>query len=383
MARLDMSNAPNYIHGLPDWPDFHWDDASLASSLSKAKIEQARLLGKMASLGFDLQREAVLKTTTAEVIKSSEIEGEILNPDQVRSSVARRLGIEYAGMARADHYVEGAVAMVMDATNEYSKPLTDERLFGWHNCLFPSGLSGLRKIKVAGYRDDSEGPMQVISGAVGNERVHFEAPEAAKVEQEMNAFLSWFNDNARNEAEWILTAGLAHLWFVTIHPFEDGNGRVARAISDMSLARSEKSSQRFYSLSSQIRQEHADYYKILETTQKRSIDVTPWLDWFVGCTTRAIEGAQSTLANVFAKAVFWNSFANTHVNERQRLMLNRLFDGFEGKLTADKWQKMTKSSARTAVRDIQDLVEKGALIQNEGGGRSTSYRLAAIPAGEK
>lgn len=378
-----MSNAPNYIHGLADWPNFHWDHGALAPSLSKTKIEQARLLGKMGSLGFDLQREAVLKTTTAEVIKSSEIEGEILNPDQVRSSVARRLGIEYAGMPRADHYIEGVVAMVMDATSEYSKPLTDERLFGWHNSLFPSGHSGLRKIKVAGYRDDSEGPMQVISGAVGNERVHFEAPVAAKVGPEMDAFLSWFNDKARNEGDWIVTAALAHLWFITIHPFDDGNGRIARAISDMALARSEKSSQRFYSLSSQIRQEHAEYYKILEATQKSSMDVTPWLDWFVGCTNRAIEGSQSTLANVFAKAAFWNSFVNTHVNERQRLMLNRLLDGFEGKLTTDKWQKMTKSSARTAVRDIQDLVDKGALIQNEEGGRSTSYRLARAPGGEK
>jgi Fic family protein len=377
-----MSNVPYYIHSLVEWPNFRWDQAALAEPLSKVKINQARLLGRMASLGFDLRREAVLKTTTAEVIKSSEIEGEILNPDQVQSSVARRLGIEYAGMPRADHYIEGVVAMVMDATNEYSKPLTDERLFGWHNSLFPSGRSGLRKIKVAGYRDDSEGPMQVISGSVGNERVHFEAPEAPKIEQEMNAFLSWFNDNARSEEEWIINAGLAHLWFITIHPFDDGNGRIARAISDMALARSEKSSQRFYSLSSEIRQEHADYYKILEATQKRSMDVTPWLDWFVGCTDRAIEGSESTLANVFAKAAFWNSFVNTDVNTRQRLMLNRLLDGFEGKLTTDKWQKMTKSSARTAVRDIQDLVEKGALIQNEEGGRSTSYRLAE-KAGEK
>jgi Fic family protein len=377
-----MSNAPNYIHSLADWPNFHWDQAALAAPLSKVKIDQARLLGRMASLGFDLQREAVLKTTTAEVIKSSEIEGEILNPDQVRSSVARRLGIEYAGMPRADHYIEGVVAMVMDATYEYSKSLTDERLFGWHNSLFPSGRSGLRRIKVAGYRDDSEGPMQVISGSVGNERVHFEAPEAPKIEQEMNAFLSWFNDNARNEEEWIISAALAHLWFITIHPFDDGNGRIARAISDMALARSEKSSQRFYSLSSEIRQEHADYYKILEATQKRSMDVTPWLDWFVGCTNRAIEGSESTLGNVFAKAAFWNSFVNTDVNPRQRLMLNRLLDGFEGKLTTDKWQKMTETSARTAVRDIQDLVEKGALIQNEEGGRSTSYRLAE-KAGEK
>jgi len=292
----------------------------------------------MQSLGFELQRDAVLKTITADVIKSSEIEGEILNPDQVRSSVARRLGMDIADMVNADRYIDGVVEMMMDATSKYSKPLTSDRLFGWHAALFPSGRSGMRKIRTGAYRDDTEGPVQVISGAVGKERVHFEAPEATKIEREVDAFLTWF-DSDRSESDWIVTAALAHLWFVTIHPFEDGNGRIARAISDMSLARSEKSSQRFYSLSSQIRQERAAYYEILEATQKRTTDVTAWLNWFIGCTTRAIESSQSTLANVFAKGVFWNSFSNVHVNERQRLMLNRLFDGFEGKLTTEKWQK--------------------------------------------
>jgi Fic family protein len=379
MARLGMSIAPKYIHKQPDWPNFQWDHEALAGRLSKAKVEQARLLGRMESLGFELRQDAVLKTITADVIKSSEIEGEILNPDQVRSSVARRLGMDIAGVVNVDRYIDGVVEMMMDATSKYNEPLTSDRLFGWHAALFPTGRSGMRKIRTGAYRDDAEGPMQIISGAVGKERVHFEAPEATKIAREMDAFLTWFNSD-RSESDWIVTAALAHLWFVTIHPFEDGNGRIARAISDMSLARSEKSSQRFYSLSSQIRQERAAYYEILEATQKRTANVTPWLDWFIGCTSRAIESAQSTLANVFAKGIFWNSFSKVNVNERQRLMLNRLFDGFEGKLTTEKWQKVTKSSQRTAVRDIQDLVEKGALVQNPEGGRSTSYRLAEIKA---
>ena len=379
MARLGMSIAPKYIHNQPDWPNFQWDHEALAGRLSKAKVEQARLLGRMESLGFELRQDAVLKTITADVIKSSEIEGEILNPDQVRSSVAKRLGMDIAGVVNVDRYIDGVVEMMMDATSKYNEPLTSDRLFGWHAALFPTGRSGMRKIRTGAYRDDAEGPMQIISGAVGKERVHFEAPEATKIAREMDAFLTWFNSD-RSESDWIVTAALAHLWFVTIHPVEDGNGRIARAISDMSLARSEKSSQRFYSLSSQIRQERAAYYEILEATQKRTTNVTPWLDWFIGCTSRAIESAQSTLANVFAKGIFWNSFSKVNVNERQRLMLNRLFDGFEGKLTTEKWQKVTKSSQRTAVRDIQDLVEKGALVQNPEGGRSTSYRLAEIKA---
>jgi Fic family protein len=295
------------------------------------------------------------------------------------NSLARRLGMDIAGMVNADRYIDGVVEMTMDATSKYNEPLTLDRLFGWQAALFPSGRNGTRKIKTGAYRDDAEGPMQVISGAVGKERVHFEAPDASQIERELDAFLTWFNSD-RSESDWIVTAALAHLSFVTIHPFEDGNGRIARAISDMSLARSEKSSQRFYSLSSQIRQERAAYYEILEATQKRTMDVTPWLNWFIGCTSRAIDSSQSTLVNVFAKAVFWNSFSNVHVNERQRLMLHRLFDGFEGKLTTEKWQKLTKSSPRTAIRDIQDLVEKGALVQNPEGGRSTSYRLAEIKA---
>jgi Fic family protein len=379
MARLGMSIAPKYIHNQPDWPNFQWDHEALAGRLSKTKVEQARLLGRMESLGFELRQDAVLKTITADVIKSSEIEGEILNPDQVRSSVAKRLGMDIAGVVNVDRYIDGVVEMMMDATSKYNEPLTSDRLFGWHAALFPTGRSGMRKIRTGAYRDDAEGPMQIISGAVGKERVHFEAPEATKIAREMDAFLTWFNSD-RSESDWIVTAALAHLWFVTIHPVEDGNGRIARAISDMSLARSEKSSQRFYSLSSQIRQERAAYYEILEATQKRTTNVTPWLDWFIGCTSRAIESAQSTLANVFAKGIFWNSFSKVNVNERQRLMLNRLFDGFEGKLTTEKWQKVTKSSQRTAVRDIQDLVEKGALVQNPEGGRSTSYRLAEIKA---
>ena len=364
---------PNYIYELPAWPYFTWDRAGIGELLSKAKIEQARLLGRMESLGFDFQRDAALKTMTAEVIKSSEIEGEILNPDQVRSSVARHLGMKLDNMVNVNKHVDGVVTMMMDATEKYAHPLTAHRLFGWHNVLFPTGMSDMRKIKVAAYR---ESPMEIVSGAEGDYRVHFEAPEASKLESEMTTFLAWFNDDDRNKGDWMLISGLAHLWFITIHPFDDGNGRIARAISDMCLARDEKSPQRFYSLSSQIRKESKEYYHVLESTQKGGIDITPWMEWFVRCTMRAIEGSQHTLADVFAKAAFWNRFGRAEINERQREMLNRLLDGFEGKLTPEKWSKITDSAIRTAKRDIQNLVEKDMLVKNPEGGRSTSYRLA-------
>jgi Fic family protein len=368
-----MSNVPNFIYQLPSWPRFSWDHVRLSELLSKAKVEQARMLGRMEALGFDLRRDAALKAMTVEVIKSSEIEGEILNPDQVRSSVARHLGIHLDNAVKVDKNVEGVVMMMMDATEKYAQPLTANRLFGWHNVLFPTGMSDMRKIKVAGYR---ESPMEVVSGAEGHYRIHFEAPEASKLESEMNTFLKWFNDDARNKEDWMVISGVAHLWFVTIHPFDDGNGRIARAISDMCLARDEKSPQRFYSLSSQIRKESKEYYHVLESTQRGGTDITPWMDWFVHCTMRAIEGSQKALADVFAKAAFWNRFARAEINERQREMLNRLLDGFEGKLTPEKWSKITKVAIRTAKRDIQNLVEKEILVKNPEGGRSTNYRLA-------
>ena len=358
---------------------FRWDSDRLAEQLASVRHRQGRLIGRMESLGFKLQQEAVLQTLTADVLKSSEIEGERLEAEQVRSSIARRLGMDVGALKPADRHVEGVVEMMLDATRHYDQPLTADRLFGWHAALFPTGRSGMRKIRVGAWRDDGDGPMEVVSGAIGHERVHFTAPPAAKLDREMTAFLDWFNKPA--DIDEVLQAGLSHLWFVTIHPFEDGNGRIARAIADMALSRSEKSPQRFYSMSTQIRQEHAAYYDILERTQKGTMDVTPWMDWFLGCLGRAIDGAQETLGAVLAKARFWESVRGVPLNERQTLILNRLLDGFEGKLTTSKYAKLTKSSQDTAWRDILALLEKGILVRGPEGGRSTSYALAAAYQG--
>ena len=363
-----------YIHELKDWPRLHWDTDRLAEPLASVRHRQGRLLGRMESMGFSLRQEAVLRTLTADVLKSSEIEGEKLDADQVRSSIARRLGMDIGALKPADRNVEGVVEMMLDATRNYDKPLTAERLFSWHATLFPTGRSGMTKITVGAWRDDGAGPMQVVSGPIGKERVHFVAPAAARLEHEMTAFLEWFNRPA--EIDEVLKASLSHLWFVTIHPFDDGNGRIARAIADMALARSEKTSQRFYSMSSQIRQEREAYYDILEQTQKDGMDVTPWMDWFLGCLGSAIDGADAILGSVLVKARFWERIQGTPLNKRQTLVLNRLLDGFEGKLTTSKYAKLTKSSQDTALRDILPLVERGILIRGPEGGRSTSYELA-------
>jgi len=363
-----------YIWQHEQWPELRWDDTALATLLARVSREQGRLLGKMESLGFDLRAEAHLRTLTEDVVKSSEIEGQKLERDQVRSSIARRLGMDVAGLIPADRDVEGVVDMMMDATSRYTKPLTARRLFDWHAALFSTGRSGLRTIKLGGWREDADGPMQVVSGPVGREKVHYEAPPAARVPEEMEKFLSWFKKPG--DIDPLLVAGLAHLWFVTIHPFDDGNGRIARAIADMALARSDGTGQRFYSMSGQIRHERNEYYNMLERTQKRDTDITAWQTWFLECLLRAIEGAQDTLSAVLAKARFWERFAKQPLNERQIKVLNRLLDGFEGKLTSSKWAKLTKSSQDTAHRDIMDLVQRGALQKDEGGGRSTSYSLA-------
>jgi Fic family protein len=330
----------------------------------------------MEALGFPLRQEAMLQTLTADVLKSSEIEGETLDAGQVRSSIARRLGMDIAGLKRACRHVEGIVGMMLDATRNFRQPLTAKRLFTWHASLFPAGRSGMTRIRIGAWRDDSTGPMQVVSGPVGRETVHFEAPAAAKLDQEMAVLLGWFNKEDDTDA--VLKAALAHLWFVTIHPLDDGNGRVARAIADMQLARSEGSPQRFYSMSAQIRQERKSYYGILEQTQKGTLDITPWMQWFLGCLGRAIEGAQTALGAVLTKARFWESLQGTSVNERQQRMLNQLLDGFEGKLTTVKWARLVKCSHDTALRDIQDLMSRGILVRNPGGGRSTSYSLAQV-----
>ena len=363
-----------YIHGFPDWPKFRWDDGRLATPLAAARHMQGRLIGQMEALGFKVREEAVLRTLTNDVLKSSEIEGERLDADQVRSSIARRLGMDIGGLKPADRHVEGVVEMMLDATQRYNQPLTQDRLFAWHAALFPTGRSGMHLIRVAAWRDDSTAPMQVVSGPVGRERVHFEAPAAHRLDEEMRGFLEWFNGDVTTEP--VLKAALAHLWLVTIHPFDDGNGRIARAIADMALARSEGSSQRFYSMSAQIREERGDYYRILEQTQRGTMDITPWSEWFLGCLTRAIEGAQTALSGVIAKARYWEKLRDVPLNDRQRFVINRLLEGFEGKLTTSKWAALTKSSQDTALRDIQQLVQRGVLLQNPGAGRSTSYSLA-------
>jgi Fic family protein len=365
---------PTYIHELADWPKFRWDQNRLAGRLAAVRHRQGRLIGRMEALGFPLRSEATLENLTQEVLKSSEIEGEILDREQVRSSIARRLGMDIGGLTAADRHVEGVVEMMLDATEKYGEPLTAERLFGWHAAMFPTGRSGMKRIKVGGWRDDASGPMQVVSGPIGRERVHYEAPPAPRLAAEMNAFLDWFNGEAAIDP--VLKAAVAHLWFVTIHPFDDGNGRIARAISDMALARSEGTAQRFYSMSAQIRQERNAYYDILERTQKGDLDITPWLEWFLGCLDRAFDGAERTLANVFRKARFWENHAGAAFNDRQRDMLNRLLNGFDGKLTTSKWAQIEKCSQDTALRDIDDLVARGILRKEPGGGRSTSYALA-------
>ena len=362
-----------YLWDKSDWPAFTWNERSLIKLLVHVSREQGKLLGKMEALGFELRREAHLHTLTEDVVKSSEIEGENLEPDQVRSSIARRLGLDIGGLVSTDRNIEGVVDMMLDATGNYAEVLTEERLFAWHASLFPTGRSGMKKIQIGNWRDDSNGPMQVISGPVGKEKIHYEAPPADRVPNEMAKFLRWFKQPG--DSDPLLIAGLAHLWFVTIHPFDDGNGRIARAIADMALARAEKTGQRFYSMSAQIRREHKAYYDTLERTQKSELDVTQWQNWFLTCLLNAIEGAQQTLESVLGKAHFWERFAKTPFNKRQIKILNRLLDGFEGNLTTLKWAKIAKCSQDTAYRDILNLIDQGALQKDAGGGRSTSYSL--------
>ena len=362
-----------YIHEREDWPNLHWQDETLATALAHVRHRQGRLIGRMEMLGFPLRSEAVLHNLTQDVIKSSDIEGEQLDEDQVRSSIARRLGMDVAGLGPSERHVEGVVEMMLDATQNYAQPLTDDRLFGWRAALFPTGRSGATKIIVGGWRDDASGPMQVVSGPIGRERVHYEAPAAARISQDMRAFLGWFENNKLIDP--VLAAGVAHLWFVTIHPFDDGNGRIARAIADLALTRSENSVQRFYSMSSQIRAERDLYYDTLERTQKGTLDVTPWLQWFLECLGRAFDRAEETLGAILSKARFWDAIKDQPLNERQRLIINRLLDGFEGKLTSSKWAKLAKCSQDTASRDIDDLIRKGIVARGSAGGRSTSYDL--------
>lgn len=361
-----------YIHELAKWPDFGWDDSRLIPLLAKIHQQQGRLLGQMESLGFALREQASLQSLTAEVIKSSEIEGEHLDQGQVRSSLARRLGIDIGGLTQSDRHVDGIVEMMLDATQKHEQPLTADRLFGWHSALFPAGRSGMSKITVGKWRDDHAGPMQVISGPVGRPKVHFEAPEASRLKSEMREFLRWFN--AKKPVDPLLKAALAHLWFVTVHPFEDGNGRMARAITDLALARSENSPHRFYSMSAQICVERKAYYDILEQTQKGSLDITDWLEWFLSCLGRAFLGSEKILASVLQKDRFWKTHSADDFSDRQKKILLRLLDGF-GPISSSKWAKLGKCSQDTAARDIEGLLKRGILTKSEAGGRSTSYRL--------
>ena len=362
-----------YLHQRPEWPVFRWREDAIVAPLASVRHRQGKLLGRMGALGFELRNEAVLATLTTDVVKSSQIEGENLDQAQVRSSIARRLGMEIAGLVPADRNVDGVVEMMLDATQRFDAPLGEERLFGWHAALFPTGYSGLHKLRVGHWRDDATGPMQVVSGPYGREKVHFEAPEASRLPTEMATFLAWIDGDAPLDP--VLRAALAHLWFVTVHPFEDGNGRIARAIADLALARSEGQAERFYSMSAAIQQRRKSYYDILEHTQKGDVDVTDWLLWFLACLDAAIGQSEEILATVFTKAKFWDAHREADMNPRQRLMLNRLLDEFEGKLNTSKWAKMAKCSQDTALRDIEGMIALGVLAKEPAGGRSTSYVL--------
>ncbi len=364
-----------YIYQQRDWPRFRWNQETVSPLLAAIQHLQGRLLGRMENLGFELKAEATLQILTLDVLKSSEIEGELLNSDQVRSSIARRLGMDVAGIIHADRNVEGVVEMMLDATQQFNEPLSDIRLFNWHTSLFPTGRSGMQKIMTGGWRNNPiDDPMQVVSGPMGNEKVHYRAPDAALLNDEMNHFINWFNTEMNMNP--LLKVAIAHVWFVTIHPFDDGNGRIARAIADMQLARADGTAQRFYSMSAQIRKERNAYYDILEITQKGNLDITAWLDWFLKCLDRALKATDETLAVVLNKAGFWELHAKTLLNKRQVLMINKLLDGFTGKLNSSKWASISKCSQDTALRDIQDLIEKNILLKEAGGGRSTTYVIA-------
>lgn len=368
-----------WIHNHKNWPNFNWDTEKLASNLADIRYRQGLLLGKMKGLGFALKSEANLNTLTNDVIKSSAIEGENLNPIEVRSSIARRLGLDIAGLVPSSRNVDGVVELMLDATQNYAIPLSKERLFGWQSALFPTGRSGLNRITIGKWRTAESGPMQVVSGPIGRENVHYEAPNANRLEKEMKLFIKRFNSTQDN-VDPVLRAGIAHFWFITIHPFEDGNGRIARAIADMSLARADGIPERFYSLSTQIESERKGYYQILETQQRGTPDITNWLEWFIECIGRSITGAEKSLSTVLFKSRLWEEInQQPPVNERQRLIVNRMLDdGFEGFMNTSKYAKLAKCSTDTALRDIQTLKERGILIQNPGGGRSTSYRLVKV-----
>ncbi len=362
-----------YIHQNPNWHNFEWEDRKITELLGKVRNLQGKIIGKMEVLGFKFRDEATLESLSNEIIKTNEIEGEILNPEKVRSSVAEKLGIKIAGIKKRDRYIDGIVELMLDATKNFEEPLTRERLFSWHIALFPYGRSGMRKINTGKWRDDKKGPMQVVSGPMGNETVHFEAPESHRIENEMSEFLNWFN--YKEGLDLFIKAAIAHLWFITIHPFEDGNGRIARAISEMLLTRADGISSRYYSMSAQINIEREDYYNILEATQKGSYDITDWLIWFLKCLEKALLSSEKAIEKIIKKYIFLSAHTGIKLNERQLKIINLLFDDFKGNLTTGKYAKIMKCSTDTALRDINDLINKSILTRTESGGRNTSYRL--------
>lgn len=361
-----------YIYEHKNWTEFSWQDIAINVVFGEVKLMQGKIIGQMETLGFSVKEEATLTALTLDVVKSSEIEGELLNYDQVRSSIARRLGINTAGLVPSSRHVEGVVEMMLDATQCYTLPLTEKRLFGWHAALFPTGFSGPYEIEVGRYRS---GEMQVVSGAMGKEKLHYEAVKPELVKAEMDKFLVWFNNE--NRLDPVLKAAIAHFWFIIIHPFDDGNGRIGRAIIDMLLARAEGSGERFYSMSSQILIERKRYYEVLQKVQHSLGDITEWIDWFLHCLKNAMQSTENTTQKILRKAEFWRLHEHTLINQRQRLILNKLFDGFEGKLQTSKWAKITKTSTDTALRDIKDLVQKGILRQTDEGGRNANYELVS------
>ncbi|TAG29253.1 MAG: Fic family protein [Sphingobacteriia bacterium] len=362
-----------YVYEHKNWTDFTWNDKAINAVFGKVRLMQGKIIGQMNALGFSAKEEATLNALTLDVVKSSEIEGELLNYEQVRSSIARRLGINTAALVPSSRHIEGIVEMMLDATQRYNFPLTKKRLFGWHAALFPTGHSGPYEIEVGRYRT---GEMQVVSGAMGKEKVHYEAVKPQLVKREMDGFLDWFNND--NSLDPVLKAAIAHFWFIIVHPFDDGNGRIGRAITDMLLARAEGSGERFYSMSSQILVERKQYYEVLQKVQHSTSDITEWLEWFLHCLKNAMLSTENTTQRILRKAKFWKLHEHTPINERQRLMLNKLFDGFEGKLQTSKWAKITRTSTDTSLRDIKDLVEKGILQQTEEGGRNANYELADL-----
>ena len=370
MSQNCIGTMAKYIYEYKNWPDFTWDDKAINALFGEVRLMQGKIIGQMNALGFSAKEEATLTALTLDVVKSSEIEGELLNYDQVRSSIARRLGINTAGLVTSNRHIEGVVEMMLDATQRYELPLTEKRLLGWHAALFPTGYSGPYEIEVGRYR---KGEMQIVSGAMGKEKVHYEAVKPEMVKKEMDKFLNWFNND--HILDSVLKAAIAHFWFIIIHPFDDGNGRIGRAITDLLLARAESSGERFYSMSSQILIERKRYYEILQKVQHSKGDITEWLEWFLHCLKNTMLATENTTQKILHKAEFWKLHEQTSINERQRLMLNKLLDGFEGKLQTSKWAKIANTSTDTALRDIKDLIEKGVLKQTAEGGRNANYEL--------